>query len=42
MIRKLTQCEFKQATELSLKVFTQCNAADFNAEVGYIYEQLIK
>lgn len=32
MIRKLRKEEFTQAAELSLEVFTQCGAEDFNTE----------
>lgn len=32
MIRKLEKNEFRQAADLSLKVFTYCGTEDFNAE----------
>ena len=32
MIRKLRKEEFTQAAELSLEVFSQCGAEDFNTE----------
>ena len=38
MIRKLRKEEFTQAAELSLEVFSQCGAEDFNTEVGNIRE----